>query len=276
MKSLILVDSSYTSFYRFFATLRWYSFAHKEEYKLYKEDSKYDWKENNIFIEKYEKMYLSSIEKLIGKKIFKDSDIIFCMDSPKDDLWRTELKKCYKGDRLDLSIKTNFKPTFDYTYNVIIPNLIKNNKNIYSMRVNRIEADDIIAIITMNLKNTNKPIYIVSGDEDFHQLGRNNVMFANYKMKKIFSLTEEEANIALKHKILFGDVSDCIPSIFPKGKRINKEEIMLSDEKLKEYLKNNKDMEKQYESNKIMIDFNNIPKKYNNIVIKNYNKMIEK
>ena len=273
MKSLILVDSSYTSFYRFFATLRWYSFANKEEYKLYKDDNKYDWKENKVFIEKYEKMYLSSIEKLIGKKNFKDSDIIFCMDSPKNDLWRTELKKCYKSDRVDLSLKNNFKPTFTYTYDSIIPNLVKNNKNIHSMRVNHIEADDIIALITMHLKNNNIPIYIVSGDEDFLQLGRNNVTFANYKMKKLFTLTEEEAKLALRRKLLLGDVSDCIPSIFPKGKRINKEEIILSDDKLNEYLKNNKDMEKQYESNKIMIDFTNIPKKYNTIVIKNYNKI---
>ena len=35
MKSnnIILVDSSYTSFYRFFATRTWYSMAHKEDFK---------------------------------------------------------------------------------------------------------------------------------------------------------------------------------------------------------------------------------------------------
>ena len=33
MKNIILVDTSYTNFHRFYATLRWYSFAHKDEYK---------------------------------------------------------------------------------------------------------------------------------------------------------------------------------------------------------------------------------------------------
>ena len=32
-KPIILVDTSYTSFYRFFATIRWFSFAYPEEFK---------------------------------------------------------------------------------------------------------------------------------------------------------------------------------------------------------------------------------------------------
>ena len=273
MKPLILVDSSYTSFYRFFATLRWYSFSHPDEYKKYKNDEKYDWYKNEIFIEKYEKMYLDSIEKLVKKKVFKNSNIIFCMDSPKADLWRTELKQCYKGERADLSKKTNFKPTFEYTYNTMIPNFIKNNSNIYSLRLNKIEADDIIAIITMHLKNTKQEIYIVSGDEDFLQLGGDNVTFVNYKKKKPFKLTEMEALDALNNKIIMGDVSDCIPSIFPKGSKIKKKEIVESKEKLKEYLDNNPKAKEQYLSNQVMIDFTNIPKKYSMVIVDNFTKL---
>ena len=55
-KNIILVDSSYTSFYRFFATKTWYSLAHKEEFKEIKDLKSYDWINNKIFIEKYEKM----------------------------------------------------------------------------------------------------------------------------------------------------------------------------------------------------------------------------
>ena len=33
MNNIILVDTSYTNFHRFYATLRWYSFANKDEYK---------------------------------------------------------------------------------------------------------------------------------------------------------------------------------------------------------------------------------------------------
>ena len=35
MNTLILIDTSYTIFYRYYATLIWYSLAYKDEYKDY-------------------------------------------------------------------------------------------------------------------------------------------------------------------------------------------------------------------------------------------------
>lgn len=270
-KPLILVDTSYTSFYRFFATIRWYSFAFAEEFKDLKTNNKYDWSKNQVFMEKYEKMYLDSIIKLIKKKVFDNSNIIFCMDSPKETLWRTQLQCDYKGDRVDLSLKHNFKPVFEYTYSTMIPNFITNNNNISSLRVEKMEADDLIAIITMHMKE--QSIYLVSGDEDFLQLGRDNLIFINYKVKKPFKLTEEEAYKSLRTKFILGDSSDCIPSIFPKGVRSKKKEILESDEKLEEYLNSNPDARKQFEFNKKMIDFKNIPKALVIKVISQYNKL---
>jgi 5'-3' exonuclease len=274
-KPIILVDTSYTSFYRFFATIRWFSFAYPEEFKDLKSDNKYDWSKNEIFIKKYEKMYLESIIKLVKKKIFTNSNIIFCMDTPKEKLWRMEIQENYKSGRCDLSLKHNFKTTFDYTYDFMIPKIIEQNKNIHKLRMDEVEADDIIACISMYLNETNpiQQVYLVSGDEDFLQLGRDNVTFINYKKKKPFVLSKDDADKALLNKIINGDPSDCIPSIFPKGKRINKKEILESNIKLKEYLELNIEPRKQYEINKIMIDFNNIPKKYYNKIINLYNKL---
>jgi 5'-3' exonuclease len=274
-KPIILIDTSYTSFYRFFATIRWYSFAFPDEFKEFKTDPKYNWKNNKIFIEKYEKMYLDSIIKLVKKKVWDKSDILFCMDSPKADLWRTQLQCDYKGDRVDLSLKHDFKPTFDYTYTTMIPTFIKTFPNINCLRIEKLEADDLIAIICMELKDKdpNRPVYLVSGDEDFLQLGRTNLTFINYKTKKPFVLTEEEAAKALNDKIINGDTSDCIPGIFPKGKKIKKKEILESQDKLHEYLESNPDAKKQYEFNKKMIDFKNIPKLYLNKVSNNFAKL---
>lgn len=270
-KPLILVDASYTSFYRFFATIRWYSFAFAEEFKDLKTNNKYDWSKNQVFMEKYEKMYLDSIIKLVRKKVFDNSNIIFCMDSPKESLWRTQLQCDYKGDRADLSLKHNFKPVFEYTYSTMIPNFISNHNNICSLRVEKMEADDLIAIISMHMKD--QLIYLVSGDEDFLQLGRDNLIFVNYKAKKAFKLTEEEASKALRIKFILGDSSDCIPSIFPKGVRSKKKEILESDEKLEEYLNSNSDARKQFEFNKKMIDFKNIPKALVTKVLNQFNKL---
>lgn len=276
IKPVILVDTSYTSFYRFFATIRWYSFSHPEEFAKIKSDNNYDWLSNTIFIEKYEKMYLDSIIKLVKKKIFDNSYIIFCMDSPKEHLWRTQIQSDYKGDRADLSLKHNFKTVFNHTYATLIPNFIKAKSSIYKLRVEKMEADDIIAIIAMYLeeKESNRPVYLVSGDEDFLQLGRDNLIFINYKVKKPVVLTKEQAKDALNNKLILGDTSDCIPSIFPKGKRIKKKEILESTEKLEDYLNVNPDAKKQYESNKKMIDFKNIPKMYINKVEKLYKNLL--
>ena len=268
MKPLILIDTSYTSFYRFFATIRWYSLAHYEEYQKYKLDNQYDWSKNEIFINKYEKMFLESIIKLVKKKIFVNSNIIFCMDTPKEKLWRMKIQNNYKSGRCDLSLKHNYKTTFDYTYNLMIPKFIEQNKNINKLRMDKVEADDIIASICLHHKEDDQQIYLVSGDDDFLQLGRENLIFINYKKKKPFTLTVEEAKQALMKKIIYGDPSDCIPGIFPKGKRINKK--MIEDD-LNNFLETNDESKKQYEKNVLMIDFNNIPTKYFNKIIKLYN-----
>ena len=127
---LILIDVSYTAFYRFFATIKWFSFAYKDEYNLIKNDLLYDWSLNTIFIEKYEKMFLKSIIKIIKKKVFNNSKIIFCLDSPKESLWRSELDCTYKNNRDILLNKYNFKPIFKYTYDIMIPDII----NTYSIK----------------------------------------------------------------------------------------------------------------------------------------------
>jgi len=275
IKNIILIDSSYTTFYRFFATLRWFSFAHKEEYKKYKEDNSYDWSKNKIFIEKYQKMYLESIIKLIKKRIYNKSKLIFCLDSPRETIWRNKLIDNYKGERTDLSLKHNFKPTFKLTYEKIIPQLIKNNPDkIISIKINHLEADDIIALTVkyIKLNNNNLNIYLISGDEDFLQLGYDKLFFVHYKKKRIFQLTEQEAAEKLNKKILCGDCSDNIKSIFPKDKKklSNKERKKIKESKieLEKYLNNNPEYKKKYNLNKKLIDFNFIPKKYNKKVFK--------
>ena len=275
--NIILVDSSYTSFYRFFATLRWMSMANKDIYKEHKDDKLYDWSKNKIFIEKYRKMYLESIIRLVKRKVYKDSILIFCLDAPQESLWRKELMVCYKGKRTDLSKKNNFKPTFKLTYNEIIPELVKNNKNIYSMKKSRMEADDIIALCSryIRIKYPDRKVYLISGDQDFYQLGYDNLYILDYKKKKILNMNRKEAKKELLLKIINGDCSDNIPSIFLKETSNKKrKEIRESKDKLKQYLKDNKKVRKQYKKNKKLIDFKYIPKKYKKSIYKKIKNLI--
>jgi 5'-3' exonuclease len=258
------------------------SLSDPDEYKKYKDDKTYDWSQNTVFIDKYKKMYLESIIKLIKKKSFNNSIIIFCMDSPRNTLWRNDIISSYKSDRVDLSLKNDFKPTFQYTYDKIIPDIIKDHKNIYKLKVENTEADDIIACITMYLKDNNpdQSIQIVSGDTDFLQLGRNNVKFINYKDKKAIELDEKEAIGKLYEKIILGDKSDNIPSIFPTDKKelsnIRRKEILNDSKVLESYLISNPKIKKKYELNQSLIDFNYIPKKYYKNIIKDYKLIVDK
>ena len=257
---LILIDTSYTAFYRFFATIKWFSFAYKDEYNLIKLDSLYDWSLNKIFIEKYEKMFLESIIKILKKKVFNNSKIIFCLDSTKESLWRTELDCTYKNNRHILENKYNFKQVFKYTYDYIIPNINNTYSNVNIFTINNIEADDIIGGICLFFKSYNplQKIYIISSDEDFLQLGRDNITFINYKNKKFINISEDEAKLLLKKKILFGDKSDCIKSIIVKNTKIKKNDL-LDDNILNHYLNKYPEAKTNYIKNRLMIDFNYIP-----------------
>ena len=95
------------------------------------------------------------------------------MDCPQDEIWRNKLTDNYKGGRVDLSKKKNFKPTFKYTYDTLIPNLIKKNKTIFSLKKAEIEGDDIIALCVkyIRIKHPKLKVYLISGDHDFYQLG---------------------------------------------------------------------------------------------------------
>jgi 5'-3' exonuclease len=257
---LILIDTSYTAFYRFFATIKWFSFAYKDEYNLIKLDSLYDWSLNKIFIEKYEKMFLESIIKILKKKVFNNSKIIFCLDYTKESLWRTEIDCTYKNNRHILENKYNFKQVFKYTYDYIIPNIINTYSNINIFTINNIEADDIIGGICLYFKSYNplQKIYIISSDKDFLQLGRDNITFINYKNKKFINISEDEAQLLLKKKILFGDKSDCIKSIIVKNTKIKKNDL-LDDNILNHYLNKYPEAKANYIKNRLMIDFTYIP-----------------
>mgnify|MGYP001212795433 CR=1 FL=1 len=240
--------------------------AFKEEFKEIKDLKNYNWLENKDFIEKYEKMYLESIKKLVTPKVFNDSFIVFARDPPQDTIWRNEEACNYKDGRQDLTEKHNFKPVFKFTYQTLIPKWTTENENMIEIKQDNIEADDIIALTCKYVKEKfkDKDIYIVSGDEDFLQLGDSDVYFAQYKKKKVFQLTKEEASLSLIKKIIEGDCSDNIPSIF-KGKRIKNKKELIDDPKLLEkYLEENPEIKKKFLSNQKLIDFKNIPKKYSN------------
>jgi 5'-3' exonuclease len=275
---LVLVDASYNSFYRFFATLRWFQFAKKELYeKEIKNNPNYDFTLNKEFIDKYSKMYLDAIEKQIKK--MNDSYLIFCQDVKQNTLWRHKLikeseveeKSEYKGERPDLASKYNLEPLFNYTYQILLKNLKKEKPYLIEiLKFKSTEADDIIAVISQELekKKPEQEIIIVSGDDDFTQLLRENVSILDFRTKSFKTGKKEDSEDKLKLKIIMGDKSDNIPSIFPKSRSEvslkTRKLVKESSEELQKFLKENKTAKIQYQLNEKLIDFTKIPSEIRN------------
>lgn len=276
---IILIDTAYTSFYRFFAAIKWYSYAYPDEFKTIKKNGNlqnYDWTKNNQFISKYEKMYLQSILKIIGKDL-DNSLVIFCNDAPMKTLWRNEVDINYKTNRKTLIQTWHFGSVGKYTKHVIIPKILE-NKLFKRIQVEKAEADDIIGTIAHYLesKHPNIELYIVSGDSDFYQLCRENVYIYNYKQKKQIQFSKEEANAILLKKIINGDPSDSIKPILcgVKISREQKAQIFKNPDKLKEFLNQNPKIKEKFKINNKLINLSFVPANIKKQIIYEFKKIL--
>ena len=177
--TVMLIDSSYTNFYRFYATQTWYSKAYEEEMKEIRKIDNYNWYENDIFLEKYNKLYFSGFDKI--RKMYKVSteNMLFAFDCPRSEIWRNDFFQTYKSNRDDEKNKRmNIGEIFRHTYSVIYPNL-ENVHNVKTIKSNRAEADDIIAVIKKNLreKYSDLKIVIVTNDYDYNSFSDNGNAF---------------------------------------------------------------------------------------------------
>ena len=126
-----------------------------------------------------------------------------------------------------------------------------------------LEADDCIAItVKYMLANwEDAKIWIIASDMDYLQLASDKVKIYNLKYKDITESKNcfKNAEKDLFCKIVAGDKSDGIPAVFKKCGIKTAEKYWNDKEKFNEKLENDLDATEQYELNKKIIDFNNIP-----------------
>lgn len=120
------------------------------------------------------------------------------------------------------------------------------------------EADDIIAVLCREHFKTYENI-IVSTDKDLHQLltEQNNKQFDPIKNNLVNCINPR---MELDLKIIMGDKSDAIPSIKPRTGRATAEGILKKG--IEDFLEaeGNEEAKENYIRNKILIDFDFIPK----------------
>ena len=251
---ILFIDMSYYIFYRFFALCSWWKRAFPEE-PLNIENIL----DNNIFIDKYHKLFIENIKKIIKKYSIKNANIIFAKDCRRYNIWRNKHYEDYKKNRDDKNKRFN-KDIFIYTYEQIVPDLIKLNINI-AINENA-EADDVIAILKTVIRNRDykRPIYIITNDHDYLQLFDDNTFIYNLKGLNLRTKSRGNTRLDLQFKIFRGDVSDNITPVVSKKIRDDKLINIIYDEKLfNEFFEDNQELKNIYDRNELLIDFNKIP-----------------
>ena len=252
----LLLDTSYIIFYRYYALLQWWKIAKSDE-ELGNPN------ENPEFIEKFEKTFLECINNIKKKlKIHKEKIcVIAARDCPRTEIWRNKLFDSYKEHRVQDDTFMG-GPFFKKVYN---DGLLEKAGTDYILKYNELEADDIIALTKKYIeanKTINSSIYIITNDQDYLQLISENTFIYNLKFKELNSTKKsfKDPNKDLLCKIILGDKSDNIPSVFPKC-GIKTVEKYLNNNELLQFDLDKYNVRDKYNFNKKIIDFNEIPYK---------------
>ena len=257
----ILIDTSYLIFYRFYALIQWWKLANKDIELGNPED-------NKDFCDKFRKSMIDSVKTI--RKLLKlhdtrsvkhDVTVLAAYDCPRLNIWRHEYYSEYKATR-EKEDKFMVGKFFKMVYR---ENLMEQAGCHHIIGEDGLEADDIVAIMKKYLRDREPDcqIYIITNDMDYLQLWDQQCDLISLKGKHLInkpnSYPESDKNLFIK--ILIGDKSDNILPVFKRCSIREAEELYENPEKLEERLKEEDAYEKIL-TNKILIDFDEIPYEY--------------
>ena len=256
--TFIFVDGSYYCFYRYFALQQWWRNAYPEEPL----DNPY---ENEKFVDKFKKTFVDNLEQIPKKlKIHKDPVkpvLIVGKDCKREHIWRNDLFKDYKANRAN-GPEDGFMggPFFKMAYE---EELFQKGGAKAILKHPRLEADDCIALSVKYLvkKYPQCRIFIITSDRDYLQLNAHNVHLYTLTYKNLADGKTATGNAEddLKIKILMGDTSDNIPSVFPKCGLKTAQKCIEDEEFFKKKMNINQLYYAQYELNEKLVSFDKIP-----------------
>nr|QOI90386.1 ribonuclease H [Pyramimonas orientalis virus] len=254
-ENVLLIDFSYFFIYRYYALMSWFKMS----------ETPFD---EALFLEKYKKLFLVNIEKIIKKFKVKCHNTVLVGDCSRSNIWRNALFEKYKENREKLYEKSPINTKiFPIIYDDIIPALKK--KGVQYVCVDTLEADDVVYGITQKISNN---ITILTNDNDYLQMSQPNIDIVNlpsFKSIKSRGLACPQKDLLCK--ILCGDPSDNIPSIMGKKQALK----LLGNANVKQEVDNyiaKNNLEYRYELNSSLIDMSKIPQELlNNIIIAIYN-----
>ena len=259
--NFIFVDGSYYCFYRYFALQQWWKNAYPDE-------PLEDPYKNEKFVEKFRKTFVDNLEQISKKlKIHKEPIkpiLIVGKDCKRQHIWRNDIFKDYKANRTN-GPEDGFMggPFFKMAYE---DELFQKGGAKAILKHPRLEADDCIAISVKYLLNKYPlcKIYIITSDKDYLQLNAHNVDLYTLTYKNLADGKTSTGNAYddLKIKIIMGDTSDNIPSVFPKCGIKTAQKCIEDEEFFKKKMANNPEYYEQYRLNEQLVSFDKIPSNY--------------
>ena len=252
-KNIIIFDGSYMIFFRYYAIFNWYKMSLKETVDVPNILS------NVEFMTKFDKLFEENLEKLRKKNNVPSENVIFAKDCMRDHIWRYKHYANYKKSREE-RLATFNGDIFKHCYGTLLP-VLKERLGIQTCEHYCSEADDIIAVFTRKIQaaypETN--IVIVTNDNDYLQLITDTVTIVNMKNMNLRERLHCDPMTYLKMKIIMGDKSDNIPSVFPKCGEKRAQQLAEDDAMLQDRLSKNEEFREKFELNSLLIDTRRIP-----------------
>lgn len=255
--TFIFIDGSYFCFYRYHSLLTWWKNAYPEQVDVLQDPFN-----NELFVEKFRKTFVDNVKKI--PKILKlvNPLIIVGKDCKREKIWRNALFPEYKTNRCNKP-ENGFMggPFFKMVYD---DDLFIAGGTKHILKHSQLEADDCIALTVKYLLNkyADCSIYIITSDKDYLQLAESRVHLYNLAFKKLTDQKSSTGNAEcdLFCKIITGDISDNIPSVFPKCGPKTALKYFENRNLLETKLNESDKYRTQYELNRTIIDFNYVPK----------------
>jgi 5'-3' exonuclease len=269
IKRHILIDCGNFTFCVFFKAYSTY----EDKYKVSIEG---DVSLDESFLKIMKEQYESKTKWLRQRYKTSYAHMIFVKDTPSEVNWRKKIYPDYKSNRGDTKYcgKTfNLGNLFKKVYSEILP-YIAEKYNTKIIQIPNAEADDVISVLTKYLPE-NIELYIISSDLDYLQLLTRRNLFI-YNPNGIFinqKLGGKHPMDKLLEKILYGDKSDNIPMCIPD---LTITDFYMQNPKfLYDAVITNSEFMKRYRLNRYLIDFNYIPQKIKESVVREYLKKFE-
>ena len=222
-------------------------------------------------------MFLNSVRMNRKKFHHEYGEIIICADGKNT--WRREAYPYYKANRK----KTRDKSDLDWNNVFNIMNVIRDEMREFFpykvIHIDHCEADDIIGTIIHNegtTMNTGAEKYLVlSADKDFIQLQT----YANvdqYDPIRKRWLSDNNPTQFLEEHIIKGDSGDGVPNILSPDNclAVGERQKPMTQKRMALYKGTSENMDEEtiarYNRNKKMIDLNEVPQKYKDMIMAEY------